>query len=314
MVKKKAKHNTKHALNGWKSVKKVLSSRPAVFLTGLLLVTGLLALLLTPVAYEGTENSTIRYATDRRDDAGVEMGETKVIEEGKDGQKIVSYTYERSLLDILLGRDARNKTEISSEVVSEPKPKVVLDGTRKWQYMMCSDGSYRYYTDEQFKDRSTGFTSKSSDYCSENNQGQKLGLADNPNGNSNATRPTYVPPSCSVVDIPYKTVYQDVDWLYVGETQEGYGVNGFRYSCSDGSYDSTYAASDKIIYRGTAQRPSSPPTGGGSTPSQDYAAKQKCDSDYSSAYAQLQMAGATNSSAMTQLRTLYSQCLSRAGF
>ena len=55
--------------------------------------------------------------------------------------------------------------------------------------MLCSDGSYRYYNDEQFKEPQNGFTSKSEDSCKESNHGHKLTLTNNnpsaPNSTSN---------------------------------------------------------------------------------------------------------------------------------
>ena len=44
--------------------------------------------------------------------------------------------------------------------------------------MICSDGSYRYYNDEQFKDPTVGFTSKNDDPCAESKHGTKTKLAD----------------------------------------------------------------------------------------------------------------------------------------
>ncbi len=52
--------------------------------------------------------------------------------------------------------------------------------TKRWQYMYCSNGSYRYYTDEQFKNPQTGFTKNSKDYCASNGQGKMTKLADKP--------------------------------------------------------------------------------------------------------------------------------------
>ena len=44
--------------------------------------------------------------------------------------------------------------------------------------MWCSDGSYIYYTDEQFKNKMTGFTSVSPDKCAEGGSGTKKQLSD----------------------------------------------------------------------------------------------------------------------------------------
>lgn len=265
-----------------------------------------------PITHELTEEIPVQFSTEYKNENGLELGVNKVAQEGREGQRRIKYTYTQSLFDRWFGGNKIEKVETENVITSKPKDKIVLKGTRKWQYMMCSDGSYRYFTDEQFKASHIGFTSKSPDYCAENKQGKKISLADSPAGNNNTIRPTYVPPSCSIIDIPYKTVYQDADWLYIGETQDGYGVNGFKYVCSDGSYNSSYAPINKIVYRGTKVRETYTPAPTTSSP--DYAAKYKCDSDYNSAKAQLAMHGASGGSAMQQIQYLYQQCLRNAGF
>jgi hypothetical protein len=285
----------------------------------LIIVAGLIFIgagyvLTLPKTYERTEEYTLGFNTKFEDEKSIELGEEKIAQEGEEGVRYVKYKYTQSLFDYLFRRDNFTKEEIDSRVLNDSQDRIVLNGTKKWQYMMCSDGSYRYFTDEQFKNRFTGFTSKSPDNCAENNQGKKISLADSPSGINNATRPTYVPPNCSVVDIPYQTVYQDADWLYVGEIQEGYGVDGFRYVCSDGSGNFTYDPINKITYRGTRKEQSSTYSTVPSEPTQDSAAKWQCDSEYNSAKAQISMAGSANSSAMLVLQDWYARCLSKAGY
>ncbi len=176
--------------------------------------------------------------------------------------------------------------------------------------MHCSNGTYRYYTDEQFKDSNTGFTSRSSDFCAENSQGTKTTLADNPPGSIRQDAPA----NCNLERTPYKTIYKDADWLYVGQIEEGHGITGGKLVCSDGKILNSYDPYDKTIYRGTKVRDRVTPSPTPPVDTRNYAAKQKCESDYSSARAQLSIHGAGNSSAMQQLQNLHSQCLRRAGF
>lgn len=267
-----------------------------------------------PVSYEKSKVVPIDFETEFKDEATIEQGETNVAQEGKAGERYIRYKYKQSLFDYMFMREKAKKTEIENKTTIDPVDKIVLNGIRKWQYMMCSDGSYRYYTDEQFKERNTGFTSKSPDYCAQFKQGNKISLADTPKGTSNYTKPSYVPPNCTMVEIPYKTIYKDASWLYVGETQDGYGYNGFKYICSDGSTRTSYPATDKIVYRGTKVKPQPSSYKEPSIPTSDYAAKGKCDSDYSYAKAKLSISGAADSSAMELVKQLYAQCLARAGY
>lgn len=53
--------------------------------------------------------------------------------------------------------------------------------------MYCSDGSSRYFTDEQFQDPKVGFTHASEDYCAVNGQGTMVALADVPQATYSAS-------------------------------------------------------------------------------------------------------------------------------
>lgn len=312
-----------------KSPEKVTSKRPkrglhklsfsltkhTVLALSCLFVFGGGAVMAIPVSYEGTEKKTMHYDTEYRDENGIELGTENVAQPGKNGEQYVKYRYKQPLFFYLFRKDEAQKIELDTGIISQTTSEIVLKGTRKWQYMMCSDGTSRYYTDEQFKDKNTGFTSKSPDYCAQNNQGTKVSLADSRSGNSSVTRPSYVPKNCRIVDIPYQTVYQDASWLYVGETQNGYGVNGFKYVCSDGSVTSSVSPVNKTVYRGTRSRtqtPSYTTTPSATTP--NTSAKYKCDTDYNNARVQLSLRNATDSSAMDMIQRLYAQCLRNAGY
>lgn len=288
-----------------------------VMIAVICLVIGLIVSLFIPISYSKNEKVVTNYKTTYKSEDAIELGTQDTFSEGKNGIKYVDYKYNLTLFEFIFQRDKAKKTELSSRTETEVEDKIVLKGTRKWQYMMCSNGTYRYYTDEEFKQPDVGFTSKSPDYCAENKQGNKLNLADSPKGNTNSTRPTYVPANCTIVDVPYQTNYMDVSWLYIGETQNGFGgVNGWKYICSNSSLNYTISAIDKTIYRGTKQRTTTPnyTTPAPTSPTKDYNAKYKCDSEYSSAMAKINAAGAGSSSAADQVKVLYGQCLARAGF
>jgi hypothetical protein len=272
------------------------------------------ALFLIPVTYEKNDYSILANTTEYKDESAIELGTETIAKVGQDGQRIVTIKYSQSLFNYLFRKSNVEKEVLKNQVIKNPENKIVLNGTKKWQYMICSDGSSRYYTDEQFKDPKIGFTSKSEDYCAKNGQGKKVSLSDAPSGKSNTSKPTYVPSGCSVIYIPYKTVYQEADWINVGEIREGYGYNGYKIICRDGSYMTTYPATDKIVYRGTKPKQETVSANETIIPGPDSAAKQKCDSDYSYAKAQISMAGGNNSSAIQYLNTLHLQCLARAGF
>lgn len=266
-----------------------------------------------PVSFNRNEVVDVPFKVSYKDEAAIELGEEKIVTDGKKGSREVEYKYTRSLFQYFFGGTEAKKEAIGVTTKQEAVDQVVLRGTRKWQYMMCSNGSYRYYTDEQFKDSRTGFTNKSPDECAKNNQGNKISLADSPSGGVNRVRPAYTPPNCRVIDIPYGVVYKEASWLNVGESQSSFGgVNGWQYICSDGSSGYTISPIDKIVYRGTRQNAASPYVP--ATPTRDYAAKDRCDSDYSRARSQIINGGAADSSAMQYLQQIYTQCLSRAGF
>lgn len=96
---------------------------------------------------------------------------------------------------------------------------------------------------------------------------------------NNASTPTSTPASqasnikpfvagvCTRTTIPYQTVYEDVSYMYVGETREYGGWDGYKETCTADSYgyttpDHTSPPHDKTVYRGTKQRSS----GSGYTP------------------------------------------------
>lgn len=258
---------------------------------------------------------SVPYSKQNTQDSTIELGESKTVQTGVNGKKEVTYKVSRSLLNILFGGAAVNGKVVSSVTKQAPLNKIIASGTRKYQYMYCSNGGYRYYTDDQFKNASTGFTHQSKDYCAVNKQGTMTQLADAaPGATTTANVRPYIPPNCSTIDIPYSTTYQNVSYLTSGQTQSSGGFNGYKVTCTAGStgyIPSGYTIQpiNKVVYGGTGT--STVSTNNSATTSA--MAREKCTSDYSRAKAQIIMANAGNSSAMEYLNVLYAQCLSRAG-
>jgi hypothetical protein len=108
----------------------------------------------------------------------LELGERETRQEGVEGKIKETMRVEYRLFSNWLYGIVTKRTTVESEVVREPVDKEVVVGTKRYQYMLCSDGSSRYYTDADFKNKNIGFTSKSADFCAENGQGRKVGLSE----------------------------------------------------------------------------------------------------------------------------------------
>lgn len=285
---------------------------------GLVILAMFLVFSFLPVFPTTSSNSeAIPFTELKVGDSAIELGDTKVEQEGVLGAKRVTFSGSKSLYNIVFGGGTKNKTENKSEVVMKaPVQKVIKTGTLKYQYMYCSNGTYRFFSDEQFKAPNTGFTSKSPDFCAQNNAGTKTKLASSAPGAANSNKSSssstvnnYPIPSCTTRTIPYGKEYRNVSWLMVGETKTYSGMNGTYFSCTG----TTVQPLNEIINVGTG-------TAGISTESNYLAqeqarsaARQKCTNQYNSAKAQLGAAGAGSGSAMEVLNSLYSQCLNSAG-
>lgn len=146
-----------------------------------------------PFPYAFAKTVPVPFTTDNRQSDELELNDSKIIQQGMNGTKVVQVSSMQSLWGRIFGLQPILQEETTSTTSKPSINKVVANGTKKYQYMLCSDGSSRYYTDEQFKEPQTGFTSKSQDYCKENNQGHKVSLSNsNPANNiaSSASRPT----------------------------------------------------------------------------------------------------------------------------
>lgn len=128
-----------------------------------------------------TTTTSLEYASITNSDSNLELGQSEVRQPGKAGQK-------QTVHNLIFGFG-------TSATQADPVNEIIAKGTRRYQYMYCSNGSYRYYTADQFKDPKVGFTHKSPDYCAKNNEGTETTVADVPPAKTQTTYvPTYVSP------------------------------------------------------------------------------------------------------------------------
>lgn len=127
-----------------------------------------------------TSTQVIAHKSTPVTDANLELGQTEVRQTGRDGEEKVRH-------NLIFGFAVSTETE-------EPIDEIVANGSRRYQYMHCSNGSYRYYSAEQFKDPNVGFTHQSPDYCAQNGEGVQTTIADTPPAEKIIQQvPTYYP-------------------------------------------------------------------------------------------------------------------------
>lgn len=125
----------------------------------------------------------VPYKTEYVDDGALDLGVEVVKQEGIDGEKSVKYKISKKIIS---GEEI-SKERVEENTTKSPTPKIVLKGTRRYQYMYCSDGSYYYYKDDVFNNNSNvGYTHSSQDMCLAEGHGRMTRLADGP-----PTQPTY---------------------------------------------------------------------------------------------------------------------------
>lgn len=127
-----------------------------------------------------TRDEPISFFTEYIDTDDLELGIEEVEREGEDGIKRVTYK-EKSYL---LSGEVIDSFQIDFETTKEPINKIVKRGTKRWQYMICSDGGWMFFNDEQFKDKNIGFTHASEDVCAKNGKGSAVALADSPSSSA----------------------------------------------------------------------------------------------------------------------------------
>ena len=113
-----------------------------------------------------TTTEAIEYSKTTVSDSGLELGQSEIRQIGKNGQKTITH-------NLIFGF-----TQSTSQ--TDPTNEISAKGTRRYQYMYCSDGSYRYYTADQFKNPNIGYTHQSPDDCAKNGNGSETTIADTP--------------------------------------------------------------------------------------------------------------------------------------
>lgn len=217
--------NKKQKKSSAKKEHKKWSKRSKQLLVICLLAAILFAISLSVLLRNITKTEIVSYElvaqfdTEYIDDDSLELGTEETQQEGVNGNK-KSYYEEESYL---ISGEVINKKFVRDEITKEPVKKIVKRGTRRWQYMICSDGSYRYFTDEQFQDKNIGFTHSSKDFCAENSQGNAVGLADNP------------PSEYSSVwsDSSYTPVYADLSGLDYMSKYDNFYEETSRYESNE---------------------------------------------------------------------------------
>ncbi len=126
-----------------------------------------------PFTRTETHDSDIPFKIENIQDSSLELGQQQKRQSGENGTK-ETITQIRHTLS---GRKI-SETLVTERVVKSPVSQINAQGTKRYQYMWCSNGTYRYYTNDEFKNPQTGFTHQSRDYCSQNGAGHMTGLAD----------------------------------------------------------------------------------------------------------------------------------------
>ena len=188
---------------------------------------------------EVEEEIAVPYSSVHENNDQLELGEENVVVAGINGEEKEVYKHKRSFYDLIFGSKGKQGELLRTVSVKKPVDEVREKGTLRWQYMMCVDGSARHHTDEQMKDPTIGFTSKSEDVCKTENNSEKLRLAHSPN----ETPVNKVPPipanapknaNCKTITIPYDTIEQMEPNMEQGQTTVRGGSDGYKYVCDNG--------------------------------------------------------------------------------
>lgn len=144
----------------------------------ILFVTLVIVGLFFPFQTTSEIREEIPYTTEIVKSDYLDMGDTEIRSEGRVGIQKVKISSSANMLTRILSSDSITHHRVSEKVITHSVDKIIRKGTRRYQYMACSDGGYMYYTDAQFTTSSTiGYTSRSVDACLDNGAGYKLYLS-----------------------------------------------------------------------------------------------------------------------------------------
>lgn len=219
------------------------------------------SVLLWPIDRTETATLKVDYSTTIEKSSNYELGETVTTQAGKSGERLATYSVRTNLIGMIFASSG-SKEEVASKTITAPVKEIVTQGTKRYQYMLCSDGSYRYFNDDQFKDPNTGFTSKSEDHCAKNGNGAKVSLVDNMGGgvrqiaspSPNINHPP-LSSGCERTNIvKYKTEYRDDPYLAKGVQETAVrGYDGYTHTCPSSGYRNVVAPMDAIVNVGTGE-------------------------------------------------------------
>lgn len=202
----------------WKQTKRWKRYDLLVYSVATLLI---LAALWLPVSTTVSNVVAVPYSTQYIQDSSLELGDTQTRQPGTNGQGLDRNIVKKPLISYIFGFIGFSNVRYSAsgmprQTTQAPVNEIIAKGTKKYQYMWCSNGSYRYYTNEQFKDSNTGFTHKSVDYCSQNKQGHMTGIADT------------APPQ-QTTNTVYRSTYTSPTYTHCYDTSLGYSSS---FSCT----------------------------------------------------------------------------------
>ena len=160
----------------------------------ILLLIGAVVYYYVPFTRTDVKDSDVLFKTDYIQDSSLELGQQQTRQNGENGTQETM----TKIRHTLAGRQI-SETVVSKKMLTNPVNEIIAKGTKKYQYMWCSNGTYRYYSNDQFKDANTGFTHLSPDYCAQNGQGHMTGLADT------APNPTYNYTPAPIINTPTYT-------------------------------------------------------------------------------------------------------------
>lgn len=180
----------------------------------MLIIVALLGGLLVPLSTTRTSLVSLPFTVQYAQDSSLELGDTQTRQPGTNGQGLKRQSVIKPVFAYLTGATVYYKNaELPTQTTLAPVNQIVAQGTKKYQYMWCSNGAYRYYTNDQFKSASVGFTHKSPDFCAQNKEGHMTGLADTAPPQQ-TTRTVYTPSyTPSYLSTPTYTTCHDYSFM-----------------------------------------------------------------------------------------------------
>ena len=160
------------------------------------IILGLIALVF-PIPSIDSTKVALPYSQQYTQDSSLELGQQQTRQPGNNGVTLEKKRLVKPAFAHLFGlKLTYTSSDLPSETTVQPINEIIANGTKKYQYMHCSDGTYKYYSNDQFKEPLTGFTHSSPDACAEKGNGHMTALSDvAPQQQTTNTvyRPTYAP-------------------------------------------------------------------------------------------------------------------------